>query len=191
MAALSSQLKRPRVATLFDLASELDHLFDEHQEFARGAKYLAGVCSEWLEITPTHVVFDRSPFDEYVMKFGQKSYSRKTLCRWNLGIHIDDIFSERSSCLSQTTGLIRRERWSMLGRNADLIVEPAIAFASGYNQLGESLGAHLNPVDINRRQLLHRDLVDSSINDDQLGMGVIDRTLNANDLLSRQLRIDL
>jgi hypothetical protein len=79
----------------------------------------------------------------------------------------------------------------MLWRKADQIVEPSIAFPPGYNQVGESLGTHRNSIDLNRRELLHRDLIDSAINDDQLGMGPINRALNPSDLLSRQLGINL
>src|SRR5271163_940277 len=79
----------------------------------------------------------------------------------------------------------------MHGVQGDLILEPAMLLASGDHQLGECLGAHLNAVDLDCSELLLRDLVDSVINRDQLGVSPIDGAPKTFDLLLCQFGIDL
>src|ERR1700747_304769 len=73
----------------------------------------------------------------------------------------------------------------------DMVIEPSVPIAPGYDQLGQFLGAHLNTVDLNCRELLISNVVDSPVNTYQLGMGPVDRTLEHLDLMPGQFRIDL
>src|SRR5258708_3603085 len=59
------------------------------------------------------------------------------------------------------------------------------------HQFCQCLCSHGCAINLNRRKLLNRDLVNFAVNDDQFGVSAIDRALQSCNFLARQLRVDL
>ena len=73
----------------------------------------------------------------------------------------------------------------------DLVVKPAMPISAGDHQFGELLGTHLNAIHFDRRELLQCNLVNSSVDGDELGVGTVDGPAKTLNLLAGKLRIDL
>ena len=79
----------------------------------------------------------------------------------------------------------------MLGIQCQIVIEPSVLLAAGDDQVSHLLRAELHAVHLNVRELLHGNLVDSSVDSGQFTMSRVDAIARVLDFVGDDSRVEL